>query len=144
AVYVFRSRLGTEKTGHGFFSQLYWIAEHASGIHLSIVLISLAVLVIVVGSAWLYPRFPGALVAVAGMIAASAWYNWGNHGVEVIGAVPGGLPHLGLPHVSWSDIGLVVTISFSCFIVILAHSAATARAYALRYREPFAQNVVMI
>jgi MFS superfamily sulfate permease-like transporter len=144
AVGELHGMLGMAKRGHGFFSQLYLIAEHVSEIHLSSVLISLAVLVIVVGSAWLYPRFPGALVAVAGMIAASAWYNWGNHGVEVIGAVPGGLPHLGLPHVSWSDIGLVMTISFSCFIVILAQSAATARAYALRYREPFDQNVDLV
>jgi MFS superfamily sulfate permease-like transporter len=144
AVGELHGMLGMAKRGHGFFSQLYLIAQHASEIHLSSVLISLAVLVLVVGSAWLYPRFPGALVAVAGMIAASAWYNWGNHGVEVIGAVPGGLPHLGLPHVSWSDIGRVMTISFSCFIVILAQSAATARAYALRYREPFDQNVDLV
>ena len=133
--------LGMEKRGHGFFSQLYLIAIHASKIHMSSVLISLAVLVIVVGFAWLSPRFPGALVAVAGMIAASAWYGWGNHGVEVIGAVPGGLPQFTLPDVSWRDIGLVITISFSCFVVILAQSAATARAYALRYRESFDQNV---
>ena len=144
AVGELHGMLGMAKRGHGFFSQLYLIAQHASEIHLSSVLISLAVLVIVVGSAWLYPRFPGALVAVTGMIAASAWYNWGNRGIEVIGAVPGGLPHLGLPHVSWSDIGLVMTISFSCFIVILAQSAATARAYALRYREPFDQNVDLV
>jgi MFS superfamily sulfate permease-like transporter len=37
-----------------------------------------------------------------------------------------------------------MTISFSCFIVILAQSAATARAYALRYREPFDQNVDLV
>src|SRR5262245_38390206 len=136
--------LGLAKVGHGFFSQLFAVAQHASDIHLSSVLISLAVLVIVVGSAWLYPRFPGALVAVAGMIAASAWYDWGKHGIDVIGTVPGGLPHFGLPHVSWRDIGLVMTISFSCFVVILAQSAATARAYALRYREPFDQNVDLV
>src|SRR6516162_3024205 len=141
AVGELHGMLGLPKMGHGFFPQLYLIAQHASEIHLSSVLISLAVLAIVVGSEWISPRFPGALVAVAGMIAASAWYNWSNRGIEVIGAVPGGLPRLGLPHVSWSDIELVLPISFSCFIVILAQSAATARAYALRYRESFDQNV---
>jgi MFS superfamily sulfate permease-like transporter len=136
--------LGLAKTGPGFFSQLFAVAQHASEIHLSSILISLTVLIIVVGCEWLSPRFPGALLAVVGTIAASAWYDWGNRGIEVIGAVPGGLPHLGLPDVSWSDIQLVVPISFSCFIVILAQSAATARAYALRYREPFDQNVDLI
>ena len=144
AVGELHGMLGLPKMGHGFFPQLFAVAQHASGIHPSSVLISLAVLAIVVGSEWISPRFPGALVAVAGMIAASAWYNWSNRGIEVIGAVPGGLPHLGLPHFSWSDIELVVPISFSCFIVILAQSAATARAYALRYREPFDQNVDLV
>ena len=144
AVGELHGMLGLPKMGHGFFPQLFAVAQHASEIHLSSVLISLAVLAIVVGSEWISPRFPGALVAVAGMIAASAWYNWSNRGIEVIGAVPGGLPHLGLPHFSWSDIELVVPISFSCFIVILAQSAATARAYALRYREPFDQNVDLV
>jgi MFS superfamily sulfate permease-like transporter len=35
---------------------------------------------------------------------------------------------------------MVLPISFSCFIVILAQSAATSRAYALRYRDNFSQN----
>jgi MFS superfamily sulfate permease-like transporter len=35
---------------------------------------------------------------------------------------------------------LVLPISFSCFIVILAQSAATSRAYALRYRDAFNQS----
>jgi MFS superfamily sulfate permease-like transporter len=144
AVGELHGMFGLAKVGHGFFAQLFAIAQHASEIHLSSVLISLAVLVIVVGSGWLSPRFPGALVAVAGMIAASAWYDWGNHGIDVIGTVPGGLPHFELPHVSWHDIGLVMTISFSCFVVILAQSAATARAYAIRYREPFDQNVDLV
>src|SRR5215510_788326 len=113
AVGELHGMLGLPKMGHGFFPQLFAVTRHASGIHLSSVLISLAVLTIVVGSEWISPRFPGALVAVAGMIAASAWYNWSNRGIDVIGTVPGGLPHLGLPHVSWSDIGLVAPISFS-------------------------------
>jgi MFS superfamily sulfate permease-like transporter len=144
AVGELHGMLGLPKMGHGFFPQLFAVAQHASGIHASSVLISLAVLAIVVGSEWISPRFPGALVAVAGMIAASAWYNWSNRGIDVIGTVPSGLPHLGLPHFSWSDVGLVIPISFSCFVVILAQSAATARAYALRYRESFDQNVDLV
>jgi len=144
AVGELHGMLGLPKMGHEFFSQIFAVAQHASEIHLSSLLISLAVLVIVVGSDWISPRFPGALVAVVGMIAASAWYDWGNRGVGVLGALPGGLPRLRLPDLSWSDIELVVPISFSCVIVILAQSAATARAYALRYREPFDQNVDLV
>jgi MFS superfamily sulfate permease-like transporter len=67
-----------------------------------------------------------------------------GRGVQVVGAVPGGLPHLGLPHLAYNDIVMVLPISVSCFIVILAQSAATSRAYALKYRDQFNQNVDLI
>jgi SulP family sulfate permease len=90
------------------------------------------------------PRFPGALLAVVGMTAASAYFHWAGRGVQVVGTVPGGLPHLGLPRLAYNDIVMVLPISLSCFIVILAQSAATSRAYALKYRDQFNQNVDLI
>jgi MFS superfamily sulfate permease-like transporter len=58
--------------------------------------------------------------------------------------VPGGVPRLGFPHITFADVMMVLPISFSCFIVILAQSAATSRAYAIRYRDPFNQNEDLI
>ena len=90
------------------------------------------------------PRFPGALLAVIGMTMASALFHWSDRGIGVVGAVPSGLPRVGLPDVTWTDITLVLPIASSCFIVILAQSAATSRAYALRYRDHFNQNVDLV
>src|SRR5262249_48334236 len=70
--------------------------------------------------------------------------HWGEKGVQVVGNVPSGLPRLGFPHITYGDVMMVLPISFSCFIVILAQSAATSRAYALRYRDHFNQNVDLI
>jgi len=136
--------LGLEQGGHGFLGQLLHTFEHLQATHMPSLLISLAVLAVIVGFQLFAPRFPGALLAVAGTIMASAYFHWGDHGVQIIGAVPGGLPHLGWPDVSWSDLGLVLPIAGSCFIVILARSAATSRAYALRYRDRFNQNADLV
>src|ERR1700730_5529231 len=46
--------------------------------------------------------------------------------------------------VSLGDVPLVLWVSVSCFIVILAQSAATSRAYALRYRERFDENLDLV
>ena len=62
----------------------------------------------------------------------------------MVGEVPSGLPHLGVPHLNTTDVMMVLPISFSCFIVILAQSAATARAYALRYRDNFNQDLDLV
>src|SRR5260370_27903092 len=78
------------------------------------------------------------------MTVASAYFHWYHQGIRGVGAVPSGLPRLGLPDVTWNDVTSVLPIAFSCFIVILAQSAATSRAYALRYRDHFSQNVDLV
>ena len=62
-------------------------------------------------------------------------------GVSTLGTVPSGLPTFGLPQgMTWSDIPPLIPIAFSCFLVILAQSAATSRAYAAKYNERFSEN----
>jgi MFS superfamily sulfate permease-like transporter len=136
--------LGIEKGGHGFMHEMLFTAQHVGQTHWPTLIIALAVLAVIVGSEMIAPRFPGALVAVIGMTAASALFHWGEHGIQTVGAVPGGLPHLGFPDVTWNDVPRVLPISLSCFIVILAQSAATSRAYALRYHDRFNQNVDLV
>ena len=53
----------------------------------------------------------------------------------MLGPVPGGLPHPSLPGVSLADARALLPIAAAMCVVILAQSAATARAYAARYDE---------
>jgi MFS superfamily sulfate permease-like transporter len=136
--------LGIQKGGHGFFRELLFTFHHLGDTHLSSLFIALAVLAIIIGFEQLAPRFPGALLAVIGLTAASAFFHWGEKGIDVVGSVPSGLPHLGFPHIVYSDLMMVLPTSLSCFIVILAQSAATSRAYALRYHDSFNENADLI
>jgi sulfate permease, SulP family len=81
------------------------------------------------------PRLPVSLIAVVGTIAASAAFGFAERGIAIIGPVPGGLPALAFPEVTWSEVLALLPIAASCFVVIIAQSAATARVFALRYRE---------
>jgi len=144
AVGELHEMLGIEKGGHGFFRQLLFTFQHLGDTHLPSLFIALAVLTVIVGFEFLAPRFPGALLAVIGLTAASAYFHWGERGIPIVGRVPSGLPHFGLPHITYGDVMMVLPISLSCFIVILAQSAATSQAYALRYRDRFDQNVDLI
>jgi SulP family sulfate permease len=84
---------------------------------------------------------PGGLVAVVGAIALSWVFDFSAHGVSILGPVPSGLPHIGLPQgVTWSDASGLLAVSASMFLVILAQSAATSRAYAIKYEERFVEN----
>ena len=136
--------LGLKKGGHGFIGELLFTFQHLPQFDLKSLVISLVVLIMIISPKIFQPRIPGALLAVIAMIGASAYFHWDSKGIPVVGAVPGGLPRLGLPDVTWHDVLLVLPVAASCFIVILAQSAATSRAYALRYREPFSENVDLI
>jgi sulfate permease, SulP family len=88
----------------------------------------------------LTPRIPLPFVAVLGSIAASAVFHFAAHGIAIIGPVPGGLPAFGLPSVTWSEVLALVPVAASCFVMIIAQSAATSRVFASRYRETVDEN----
>jgi MFS superfamily sulfate permease-like transporter len=108
--------------------------------------ISIAVLVIIVGARRINRKIPGALIAVLGSILLGYFANFSAHGVALLGTVPGGLPQIGLPNadLNWGILQQLLAIAFSMFIVILAQSAATSRAYATRYGERFSENVDLV
>lgn len=83
----------------------------------------------------LAPRLPLSLFAVFGTIAASAAFGFAERGIAIIGPVPGGLPLIGLPKVTWSETLALLPVAASCFVMIIAQSAATSRVFAVRYRE---------
>ena len=103
--------------------------------------VSLSVLaILIVFKRWIR-TIPGGLVAVIGLIAVSWIFDLSSHGVATLGPVPSGLPHVGVPQgVSWGDASGLLVTSASLFFVILAQSAATSRAYAVKYGERFVAN----
>jgi MFS superfamily sulfate permease-like transporter len=78
---------------------------------------------------------PVALFVVVGTIAASAAFGFEALGIAMIGPVPGGLPSLALPDVTWRESLAVLPVAASCFVMIIAQSAATSRVFAARHRE---------
>jgi MFS superfamily sulfate permease-like transporter len=56
--------------------------------------------------------------------------------VAVVGQVQGGFPPIGLPQgIDWSTLGSCVGVAFSCFILIIAQSAATSGSFAMRHGQ---------
>jgi SulP family sulfate permease len=105
------------------------------------VLLSILVLIIIFAGGHFLKKIPWALLAVIGTIIACWALNLEALGVTTIGTVQGGLPVIAFPVVPLDQIPELLGIALACFLVILAQSAATSRAYALRYDEKFDENV---
>jgi MFS superfamily sulfate permease-like transporter len=93
-----------------------------------------AIAAILLGKRFL-PRWPVPLAAIVAAIAASQAFHFAAHGIAVMGAVAGGLPAIHLPEVTWNDVLGLVPVAASCFVTIIAQSAATSRSFAMRYGE---------
>jgi sulfate permease, SulP family len=112
--------------------------------HLVDVVVSVGVLAIVLAARRITRRIPGALIAVILAIVVSRAADLARHGARTVGHVPGGLPGLGLPTFGWHDTGALLGGAVSMFVVILAQSAATSRAYAAKYEESFSQATDLV
>jgi sulfate permease, SulP family len=127
--------LGVAAPSHRTLIQVEEILQDLRGINLPTLGLSALVAGSILLGHRLVPRLPVALFAVVGTIAASATFRFAERGIAVIGPVPGGLPSIKLPEVGWDDILALLPVAASCFVMIIAQSAATSRVYAVRHDE---------
>ncbi len=132
----FAGMFGVEKTGRGPIMQAINAFKDLPNASAATIAVSAGVLVVILGSRLINKKIPGALIAVIGAIALSAWLDLSAQGVSILGTVPSGLPSLIIPAIptatQWATL---VPIAGSLALVILAQSAATSRAYAVKYDD---------
>ena len=136
--------LGVTAAGKQTLPRLLTTVRALPHVHPADVAISIGVIVIVVAARRITRRIPGPLIAVIIAIIVSWAVGLASHGVAVVGPVPRGLPSLGAPALGWHDATGLLGAAASMFVVILAQSAATSRAYAAKYEEPFSEAADLV
>jgi SulP family sulfate permease len=111
---------------------------------LATVAVSAAVVAVVLTAGKITHRIPGALIAIVASIIVSRSVGLAGHGVAILGPVPRGLPSLGPPAFGWHDATRLLGPAVSMFVVILAQSGATARAYAAKHEETFSADTDLV
>jgi SulP family sulfate permease len=136
--------LGVPVNSNQTVEQLALVVRGLPQLHVPTLCLAGAVVSIVLVLRRLTPWVPGPLFVVVTAIAASAAFDFSGHGIAVIQGVSGGLPPIRLPDVSWSEIAPLLPVAASCFLMIVAQSAATARAYASRHREKLDEDTDLV
>ena len=126
--------LGIHFVKAGFLHNVLAIGSNLP--HLSIPTLALGVLTIA-GLGFIEkfrPHWPAPLLAVAIAIAGVAWLGWERYGIELVGAIPAGLPPLSVPNLSlarelWPGALGIALMSFT-------ETAAVGRAFARGDESP--------
>jgi sulfate permease, SulP family len=137
---VLNEMLKVEVRGSNPVGQLVQILRQLPHASIPTLCLSAGVVALVLLLHRLAPRFPGALLAVVGTVVASAAFDFSGHGIQVVGHVTGGLPRLSIPPLNWGLTHELLPIAGSCFLMIVAQSSVTARAYATRHHQVLDEN----
>jgi len=135
---------GYAKVGRVPATHVYNWAKDLGQTSLTTLAVSVTVLLVIVLGDRLLKRVPWALLVVVGAIVASAALDLSAHGVSTLGTIPSGLPHLAWPGIPAGDYAKMAGTAVSIFVVILAQSAATSRAYAAKFNEDFDENTDLV
>ena len=138
--------LGISGQGGGVIQGIVADFLLSSKTNLYVLAISIALLVVIFGMKRILRRLPVALLAVVAVIGVSYALNLSSYGVPVLGTIPSGLPQIAFPGppMSLSIFQQLLPTAASMFVIILAQSAATSRAYADRYSEHLDENVDLV
>ena len=140
----FSGLFGIPKSGSGPIEQVVNTFKDWSKVSWTTFAVAAAVIVVIALGGRLVKRIPWALIAVIGTIVASYAFDLSAHGISTLGTVPSGLPSFAWPGIPSGDFVKLLGTAVSIFVVVLAQSAATSRAYAARFRDDFDENIDLI
>jgi SulP family sulfate permease len=78
------------------------------------------------------PRIPGPLLVVVAAALVVALFSLRDRGIQVVGAVPAGLPAPALPSVSVADVAVLIVPAIGISFVGYTDNVLTGRAFALK------------
>lgn len=123
---------GIEKGEGDFVAQLVHCVTHLGETNPLALAVGVGALAVVLGLRRWLPVVPGSLVAVALAIAAVWLFGLDDRGVDVVGAIPSGLPPVGLPAVPLGEYLDLAGGALGVALVGFAEGLGAAKTYAER------------
>jgi len=126
--------LGLELGRSQYVHVLVWdAAQHAADTHLLTLGIGLGCIGVLLGLPHLAPRVPGALVVVVAGALGGWYFGLDERGVEVVGAIPKGLPGLDVWTTSLSELNALLPAAVTLALVQFMKDISLGRLFATRH-----------
>ena len=136
--------VGYDVEADGFFREVLQFVLGIGQLHaptLIVGVISLALLFLMHAYT---PKIPAAITVLILSIVLSTLLDFESYGVHIVGAIPAGLPPIGLPDVTLWDLYRLLPGAFAVALVGFAESVAAARSYAAKFGYEVDANQEMV
>ncbi len=127
-----------------FFERLWQLITHLGETNGWTLVIGVASLALLFGLKHFAPRVPESLVALAFGIIVVALFGLERQGVAIIGPIPSGLPHIGIPALSLGDIGALASGAVGLTLVAYVEHIGAASAFAAKRHDEVRPNQELI
>lgn len=148
AIFVTVSQLpklfGLEKGEGDTIRQLAHIIDNLGSTSVVTLAVGIAALVVLFGLERFAPRIPGGLVVLVLGITISSIFDLASHGVATIGEIPTGLPSIGLPSLSVSELWVLIPSALGMVLVIFSEALGAAETFAEKHHYRIDPNQEMI
>src|SRR6185436_5901375 len=125
--------LGVHFPKGNFLQNLQSIVQHVPQTSVPTLVVGVLTILALSTLEWFRPRWPAPLIVIGAAIAAVVMFSLQDRGIELVGAIPAGLPPLTLP-----DLGLAKEMwaaALGISLMSFAETAAVGRAF-IRSDEP--------
>jgi SulP family sulfate permease len=101
--------------------------------NLATLAIGISCMLLLLGFTKLSPKAPGPLTMVVVCTALSFVFRLDLHGVDVLGPVPQGLPHLSVPDFDWAQIKQLLPLALTMALVGFAQTVSVGKSLGNKY-----------
>ena len=119
-------------TGDGVVAEVASFVGNLDRLHPATAILAAGVLALLLVVAHRFPRAPAPLIGILAAAVVAAVFSLGAKGLDLVGVIPGRLPHIGLPDVALSDLAHLLGPALGVMIVGYVDNVLTARAFAGR------------
>jgi sulfate permease, SulP family len=124
---------GVAGGGEHFFQRGALLLGQLGNTQPMVFLIGVCSLVVLLVGDRFFPRRPFALLVVVLSTATVSYFDLAAHGVQVVGAIPAGLPSFTLPRVGMQHMEEILELAFACFLLSFVESIAAARTFGAKH-----------
>ncbi|MBH9397535.1 SulP family inorganic anion transporter [Pseudomonas aeruginosa] len=124
---------GYEAATSGFVAGILALLENLLHLHWPTLIVGSLSLAVMVLLPRRFPQLPGALCGVLLATVASAALGLDRFGVELLGEVPAGLPHLSWPQTNLEELKSLLRDATGITVVSFCSAMLTARSFAARH-----------